>query len=191
MAAKRQSNLVHSTSATRLNSRMHRNDREQHVRQQGRDAARAALDVARHPAGLPLQVKAQRQRMQMAEHLQRDAPDGALGDAHEHDVAQFREQRRRQPQQAVDHQQRKRQHQDGGLRVQGIDDALHHQRHADVGHLGGGQTGERNEHASLELQQVGKQRAQGGPACTRPNEKNRLSVCDACRLGGGTGRSPI
>ena len=76
--------------------------------------------------------------MQMAEHLQRHAPDGALGDAHEHDVAQLREQRSRKPQQAVNHQQRKRQHEDGGVGVQGIDDALHHQRHADIGNFGGG-----------------------------------------------------
>ena len=68
--------------------------------------ARAALDVARHAAGLPLQVKAQAQAMQMLEHLQRHAPDGALRDLGEHRIAQFAEQRAEQTQQAIaDHQE--------------------------------------------------------------------------------------
>ena len=36
------------------------------------------------------------QAVQVAEHAERDAPDRALGDAHEHHVAQLGEQRRRE-----------------------------------------------------------------------------------------------
>ena len=45
-----------------------RQDREQRVADQRRDAALAALDVAREPAGLAREVEAQRQRVQVAEH---------------------------------------------------------------------------------------------------------------------------
>jgi hypothetical protein len=86
------------------------------IRDQRLDAAHAALDVAGHAAGLALQVEAQRQRMQVLEGLQRDGAGGALGGLGEHQLAQFGEQRRRQPQQAVAHQQRHRHHQHGGGR---------------------------------------------------------------------------
>ena len=42
--------------------------------------------------------KRRRQAVQVAEHAERDAPDGALRHAHEHHVAQLREQRGREPQ---------------------------------------------------------------------------------------------
>ena len=96
----------------------HRNDREQHVRKQRGDAARAALDVARHAAGLAIEMEAQAQAVQMAEHGERDAADRALRHAHEHHVAQLGEQRRRQPQHAVGDEQRKRQHQHRGRGVE-------------------------------------------------------------------------
>ncbi len=70
-------------------------------------AARAALDVARHAAGLALQVEAQAQRMQVAEHLERDAARGALGGLGEDQLAQLVEQRGAEAQQPVGHQQRR------------------------------------------------------------------------------------
>ena len=64
-----------STSATSISvGMMLPANRDQRVH-----AARAALDVARHAAGLPLQVEAQAQRMQVPEHLQRDAACRTLG----------------------------------------------------------------------------------------------------------------
>ncbi len=83
-------------------------DREQREADQRGDAALAALDVAREAAGLPLQVEAQRQRMQVAEHLQRDLAHRALRHLREQELAQLGEHRRRQPQQAVGDQQRER-----------------------------------------------------------------------------------
>ena len=78
-----------------------RQDREQREADQRRDAALAALDVARQPAGLSRQVEAQRQRVQVAEHLERDRAHRALRHLGEEVFAQFGEERRRQPQQAV------------------------------------------------------------------------------------------
>jgi hypothetical protein len=70
-----------------------RHDAEQRIRDQRLDAAHAALDVARHAAGLPLQVKAQRQRMQVPEGLQRDMARGALRGLGEHQFTQLGEKR--------------------------------------------------------------------------------------------------
>ena len=77
IAAKRQSNLVVSTAATSANSRI-TGKMENQVRKQRGDAARAALDVARHATGLALEVEAQRQAVQVPEDAERDAPHGAL-----------------------------------------------------------------------------------------------------------------
>ena len=134
MAAKRQSNLREQHRGHQAELQDHRDDGEQHVGQQRRDAARAALDVARHAAGLPLQVEPQRKRVQVAEHLQRHAAYGALRHTHEHDVAQLGEQGVGRAQQPV----QKRAVRSGStstrsLGVERVDDLLHHQRHADVG----------------------------------------------------------
>ena len=78
---------------------------EQHEIEQKADALGAALDVARHPTGLPLQMEAQAQVVQMDEQLERHAADRALRDFGKHRVAQFAEQSAEQPQQAItDHQ---------------------------------------------------------------------------------------
>ena len=66
-----------------------RDDVEQHDRQQEIDRRRAALDRARQPAGAPVEMKAQRQRMQVAERGQRDPPHRALLDLGEDRVAQL------------------------------------------------------------------------------------------------------
>ena len=103
-------------------------------------AACAALDVARHAAGLALQVKAQAQRVQMAEHFQRNAPRRAFGGLGKHQLTQLGEQRGREAQQAVSQQQRHRHHQHrfriAGLEAQRIDQVFQQQRHADIGQLG-------------------------------------------------------
>ena len=55
-------------------------------------AARAALDVARHAAGLAFQVKAQAQRMQVFKDFQRNTARRALGGLGKHQLAQLGEQ---------------------------------------------------------------------------------------------------
>ena len=89
--------------------------------------------------------------MQMAEHRQRNAPYRMLGNAHENDIAQFGKQRVRQTQHAVGGEQHQWQHQHRLPRVEGIDDFLHHQRHADVGDLGGDQKYQRQQDAAAIL----------------------------------------
>ena len=148
----------------------YRNDRKQHVAQQRRDPARAAFNVARHAAGLSFEMESQTQAVQMPEHLQCDAADGALGHAHEYDVAQFGKQRRGQPQQAVDRQQREGQRQDSLLGIQRVDDFLHDQRDTHISQLGGREANQCGCHPPLELQEVGQQSAYGLPVVTAPDD---------------------
>jgi hypothetical protein len=75
--------------STSVSSMMVGHDAVERVRDQRMHPARAALDVARHAAGLALQVKAQAQRVQVAEHLQRDPARRALGGLGEDQLAQF------------------------------------------------------------------------------------------------------
>ena len=70
-----------------------RQDAVEGVADQRTDRAGAALDVAGQPAGLALEMEAQRQRMQVAEHLQGDAPHRLLGDPRKDEFAQLGKQR--------------------------------------------------------------------------------------------------
>ncbi len=138
------------------NSRITGNDREQQVGQQRGHAVGAALDVPRDAAGLALEMEAQGQRVQVAEHGQRELPDRVLGDAHEHGVAQLRKERRGEPQQAVGDKKRKRHRDDGALGPEPVHHLLQHQRHADIGELGRDEAGERDHHAPAVFPQVGQ-----------------------------------
>ena len=99
-------------------------------------------------------MKAQRQRVQMPEHVQRDAADRALRHAHEHHVAQLGEERRGKAQRAVGDEQRERQRHDLLRRRQRVDDLLEHERHRDVRELRGDEESERNDDAPLVFQKV-------------------------------------
>ena len=146
----------------------HRDDRKDQVRQQRGNAPRPALDVARHAAGLPVEVEAQRQVVQMAEHPERHAADGALRDAHEHHVAQLGEQRGHEAQDAVHRQHGRRHGQHGEGRVEVVDDDLHHQRHAYVGELCADQQGEGEADPPAVVPEVGQQPGNRAPvAATR------------------------
>jgi hypothetical protein len=106
-------------------------------------------------------VEAQRQRVQVAEHAQGDGAHGALGHAREQEFAQLGEDGGGQAQHAVGDQRAERQHQQR-LRVRRIDGQLvdqpfHHQRHADVGQLGGDQAAQGRHHAPFVYPQVGNQ----------------------------------
>ncbi|MPM30571.1 hypothetical protein SDC9_77121 [bioreactor metagenome] len=83
-------------------------------------ALHAALDVARHAAGLAFQMKAQAQAMQVFKRRQRDAARRALRGLGEHQLAQFGEQRRGQAQQPVGQQQPHR-HDEDRRRITGLD----------------------------------------------------------------------
>ena len=161
----------------------HRDDREQHVGEQRRDAARAALDVARHAAGLPVQMDTQRQGMQVAKHAKGNAPDRPLGHAHEHHVAQFGTQGRGEAQHAIGDQQHHRHHHQGlcclgQLRGERIHHPLEHQRHADIGELGHDQQSECDRHATAKFQQIGDNQPYCAPFTAR---------CAAGRPGGACG----
>ena len=142
-----------------------RQDREQRVADQSRYAAGSSLDVARQAAGLPREMEAQRQRVQMAEGLQRNRAHGALRHLGEQVLAQLSESSRRQPQRTVGREQRQRQNQRLPRRDSGqpIDDLLQYQRHTDVGELGRDQTAEGEQHAALVCEQIGQQRADRVP----------------------------
>ncbi len=102
-----------------------RQDVVDRVVQQRLDRARAALDVARDAAGLALEVKAQAQRQQVLERLERDAPGDPRRDRIEQEFAQLGEERDRDAQRAVGEQDRDRNDQRGarvvGLDRQGVD----------------------------------------------------------------------
>ena len=142
-----------------------RQDRIQGVADQRADRARAALDVPGQAPGLAFEVETQRQRMQVAKHLQRDPSHCLLGDAGEHQLAQLGEQRGRETERAVGQQQCRR-HDDHRLRlgdVQRVDQLLEDDRYGDVGALGGEQAGQGDHHPVLVGPQVGEQLAKRLP----------------------------
>jgi hypothetical protein len=140
-----------------------RQDRKQRIADERRDAALAALDVAREAAGLPCEMEAHRQRVEMPKDLQPDLAHGALRHLREQELAQLGEERRRQAQEPVGHEQSKRNGEHGGARIEAVDDALHQQRHAHVGELRRDEAGKRCEYPPLVFPQVRQQRAQRVP----------------------------
>ncbi|EXI74115.1 MAG: hypothetical protein AW07_02253 [Candidatus Accumulibacter sp. SK-11] len=68
-------------------------NRVERIADQAGDRSAAALDVARHATGLPFEMKAQRQFVQVAEDVESDPPDGALRHARKEDFTQLGEQR--------------------------------------------------------------------------------------------------
>ena len=100
-------------------------------------ALRAALDDAAEAAGLALQVKAQRQRMEVAESGQRQVAHGALRHRREDGVADFAESLGQHARQAIGQDERHR-HRDRlqlGI-AEGVDRVLVEDRDVDVGDLG-------------------------------------------------------
>ena len=138
-----------------------RQDVENHELQQKRDAAGAAFDVARDAAGLPLEVELEREAVQVAEHPQRHPADRPLRDLGEHRVADLAEQGGGEAQRAIAEHQCQRQHQHHGLTRAGqcIDHSLQHDRHADVGDLGGDKQGDCGGDSAFEFAKVGQQAA--------------------------------
>ena len=161
-------------------------DREQREADQRRDAALAALDVPGQSARLPREMEAQRQRMEVAEHLERDRAHRALRDLGEQELAELGEHRRRQAQEAVGGEQRERNRQHRGPGVERVDDRLQQDRHADVRDLGRDQRDERDDHAPLVRPEVRQQRADHAPVaaagCLRGRKRRRGVMTHAAIL---------
>ena len=157
-------------------------DAVERIRDERLHATRAALDVARHAPRLAFEVKAQAQRMQVLEHLQRNAARRAFGGLGEDQLARLGEKRGRQAQRAVGHQQPDGHHQHGAWvgRRNGerVDQFLEQQGHAHIGHLGGNQEAEGEHHARFVGPEIGQQPGQSGPVGARRR----------CRARGGAGR---
>ena len=146
-----------------------RDDVEQAEAQQDLDRAHAALDGAREPAGLAPEVEAQRQRVQVAEHLERDAADGALADAREHRVPDLAEGERQHARGAVredhPHRQGQREVRVAPVAAQRVHRLLVEERHDHHRHLGADQEQHRDRHPQAHVRrvrgpQVGQQAAQ-------------------------------
>ncbi len=135
-----------------------RHEIEEQVRQQELGAADAALDRARQPAGLAVEMEAQRQRMEMAERRERDAAHRVLLDLGEDDVAQLARDLRQDARNAIGDDDHHRHGDDGGdmARRQRIDRALVQHRHDDVDALGGNEERERHHHAHAQLERMAR-----------------------------------
>jgi hypothetical protein len=134
---------------------------EQHEEQEELDAFGAALDHARQSAGLPLQMEAQRQAVQMLEGLQRDAADRPLRHLGEDAVPQLGEGLGRDARGAIGQQQPDRHGQHGHrrrarLHCERIHHALEQQGHDHIGELGDRQAGQRQQHAHPEVPGAGR-----------------------------------
>ena len=147
----------------------------QRVADERTDRARAAFDIAREPAGLPLQMKAQRERMQMLEYLQGNGAYRLLRHAGEENFAQLGKQRGGKTQRTVGREQADRYQQKSLFARQGkrIDDVFEHQRHRNVGKLGNQQTAQRKNHPRLPRPQIRQQGFNGLPIVTRARGGDR------------------
>jgi hypothetical protein len=85
-----------------------RQDRVDRPVEEVRRRRHPALDVARDAAGAPVEMKAQRECVQVLEHAQCDLARGARHHAREDDLAQFLEQRGRETQRAICDEQQQR-----------------------------------------------------------------------------------
>ncbi len=121
------------------------------------------------PAGLPVQVKAQRQRQQMAKGRERDLADRVLSDPGEDGIAQLAEGHRQDSTGAVG--QKHPQRHDEQSRVfdaQGIDRLAQEKRDINVGELGRDQQSQRDDHPRLQIApaarpEIGQHSGEGGP----------------------------
>ena len=146
-------------------------DAVKRIRNQRFNAAHAALDVACHAAGLPLQMKAQTERVQVLKGLQRNRTRRALRGLGEHQLAQFGKQRGGQAQQPVGHDQPQRNDEQGlgviRLEAHRIDQMLEQHRHAHVGHLRPHHEQQSGDGPPFVFPQIGKEAFEGDPVTAR------------------------
>ena len=145
-----------------------RHDGEQRVAQQRFDGPRAALQRAGQAAGLPFEVEAQAEGVQVAEDRQGDPPDRALRHLGEDGVAQLREDQRHHARQAVgdDQAERDRHRRPAFRRGQRVHRLLVEDGDVDVRRLGADQQQHRQRHADAHFDRIARpeirqERAQG------------------------------
>ena len=150
-----------------------RNDREQTEAQQERDRPRSAADRLRQPSGLPPEVKPQRQRMEMVEHIQRDGANRPLRDIDEDGVACLVERKGQDPRGAVGQDERHRYRDEADV-VEGerIDRTRIEQGDVHRGYPGRDQHGHREHDSNPQRRragrpQIGQQGSQGPPPAGR------------------------
>ena len=126
-----------------------RGDDVEHAEPERRlDRNLAALDRPADPARLPIEMEPQRQRMEMPERLDRNAPDDPLLDPREHGVAQLAERARRDPQAAIGDDQPDRdrdERRDVAVMRQPVDRSRIDERHQDGRELGPEQARHRDD----------------------------------------------
>ncbi len=120
---------------------------ERPVEQVG-DRGAAALQIARHAAGAPVEMEPQAQIVQVAEHLDADLARRPRHHAREHHLAHLGEQRHPDARRAISEQQCDRQHHQGALDVEPVDDLLQRQRHEQRRNLGGHDQAQRQNDAA-------------------------------------------
>ena len=137
----------------------HRQDAEGQIIHDGADRARAPLQVAADGPALAPQVVAQGQAVQVRQHPGGQAAHGPVAHPGEDDVPQFVEQGGGELEQAIGQEQahRQDQHLILGL-LEGVDDLLEHQGHADGRHLGQHQAGQGQQGAPAKFPQIGQHR---------------------------------
>ncbi len=134
-----------------------RHEIEQEIGQQELGAADAALDRARQPAGLAVEMEAQREGMEMPERRERHAAHRVLLDLGEHHVAQLARELRQDAGDAIRDDQHHRHHDDVDMaRRQRIDRALVQHRHRDVDALGRDEERQRHQHADTQLERMAR-----------------------------------
>ena len=148
---------------------------QDHHAHDGLDAVAAALQHARQPPGLALQMKAQRELVHVLEGDQRETAHRVHRDLGEHAVAQLREARHQDAHAAIGQRHRDRRGNRPGQPVVGSDrrSALPGQRidrpfegegHRDGGELGEQQQHRRPDHAPFEVDAVGRPDIRPQPA---------------------------
>ena len=156
---------------------------QQHHAHDGLDGVAAAFENAGEPAGLALEMKAQRQQMHVLEGEHRQPPHRVHRHLGENAVAQLRQRRHQDAHAAIGqrhhHRRRQRPGDDvvgperrGAVAGQRIGRPFEGERHRDGGELGGEQQHGREDHAVLQVAPVGRpdigpqmgERAQHGAA---------------------------
>src|SRR5690606_11401722 len=140
---------VPEDAADEQNLEQRRHEVEEHEREQELDAAYAALDRSRQAAGLPLQVEAEREPVQMAEGREADEADRVLLDAREDRLAKLGEGLRADAGEAVAENERHRDDHDLRARER-VHRLLVEDRHVDVDELRRDEEHDRGEDAQAQ-----------------------------------------
>ncbi len=129
----------------------HRQDTERQVIEQGTEAAGAPIQVPADGAGLALQMKAQRQVVEMGQGAGGQAPHRPVAHPGKQSIAQFIEQRAGHLEDAISQQQGDGQKDRVFADVKAVHYPFKSQRDTDIGHLGQDQATQSQQHAPPEF----------------------------------------